>query len=148
MADIQIKIMGDKAIIRKLKRIEKESKQRSILNKGLRVGAKITRKAVTRRLKARRDTGAMSKGLKTGSKRGRAMIVIKSPTREKLAQNNPNYKENAKGYYPAVQEYGSTRRGISALGAYAGGFQETKTAAERAARIKIWNEIKKELGTR
>ena len=119
--------------------------QKRLLSKALREGPKATRTAVTRRLRERKDTGAMSKGLKVKVKRYWNAVTVRlmSPSRETLAARNPKYKSDAKGYYPAVQEYGSVR-GVEPQWAYRKGFEERSSEAERKIRSKLWQLIKNE----
>jgi len=142
-----IKVEGAEKILKKLRAFS-VAKQNTIMVKGFREGAKITRKAIVKNIKTRRLTGAMSKGLTTKRKRTRngVMLVITSPTREKLEKNNPTYDSKKSGYYPGNQEFGT--KYVTKQDAYGKGFRQTQANAQDVSKRRIWAEIKKELAKR
>jgi HK97 gp10 family phage protein len=141
-------------IVAKLGRLDKKL-QNKFITKGLRAGGKITLR--TARQNARTSlsgegTGAMARGLKVRVKslkrqlKGVKALFITSPTREKLASLNPNYDPNRKnGYYPAVQEYGSSKINVPAKNFMRDAFKSTQARFQRVFMTKVWQLIKGEV---
>ena len=107
---IDIKVLGDKELTRKLKRLE------------IKAGRKVVRTAIRETMKeivlpaakakVPVDKGLLRKGLKVKAakaKRGSFGSHVVTPTREKL-----NIDPSERGYYPAVLEYGASGRQIPA----------------------------------
>jgi len=103
---VDISLVGDKALTKKLHRLEGPAQKR-IVRKGLRVGAKPVLAAAKAKVPVK--TGRTKAGLKirsAGRSRSRIGVVVKTPPRAALgiAADDPNY-------YPMSVEYGHSTKG-------------------------------------
>ncbi len=74
-------------------------------------------------------------------KEGVMTAVLRSPTRRMLSSSNKNYNSNSKYYYPAIQELGSKKRGISPQGAYKRAFSMKRGEAMSAMAQSLRQQI-------
>lgn len=128
-------------VFRELKKVSKII-GRKILRQALRAGAKPIRDSV-RSLAPRGKTGRLKKHIKVlaarRSRRGPGMVV-RTGTRKEM-----RIRANAKGYYPAVQEYGSDKRNIQAVRFMRRGFRDNQGRAVKIIGTEIKMGIEREL---
>lgn len=99
-----ISVLGDKALQKKLDSLGKQAGGK-MLQSAMREAMKPVLDAA--RAAAPRDTGNLARKIKLSSVRLRGKgkgIAVKTPTRAQLG-----IPKDAKGYYPAHQEYGTRR---------------------------------------
>lgn len=141
-----LSITGDKELQFKMNSLANKL-QKKVFRKALRAAAKESQKRVKQMLKSESEDGrgAMAKGLKIKSmkrSRGRVGITIRSATRGDLAAKYPGISFK-RGYYPAVQEYGSKKRKIKAKHTMKRGLNLTRDIATKKLAAVAWTEIKK-----
>ncbi|MGE0857796.1 MAG: HK97-gp10 family putative phage morphogenesis protein [Gammaproteobacteria bacterium] len=104
---IDISQLGDKRLQKKLDKLDKRV-QKAIVRRGLRKAAKDVLESARAIVPV--DTGALRDGLAVKAlkpKRGSFGVQVVTPTRAELG-----IPADAKGYYPAVVEYGSDKRNL------------------------------------
>lgn len=127
---IDISGLGDARLQARLKQLDAKV-QRKVVRQALRAGAKVVLAATKALVPV--DTGALKSGLKLRalkSRRGTFGIQVQTPTRAQLG-----IPSDAKGYYPAVLEYGA--EGHPAKPYLRPALEQARTAATTTIRTAI-----------
>lgn len=133
---IDITMLGDKALQRRLNRLELKT-GRKIVRRALRDAAKIHASAA--KAEAPVDTGATKAGIRvravTGLRRGNFGVMSRTGTREEMG-----IPSDSKWYYPAIVEYGTPTTPANPFMRRA--FEQNRQRMIDSIRRDLWSGIR------